>query len=316
MKKKLAISVDFHAKLPKYYIDINNISTIYCYVALRCGIFKDTDEITAENLLDYMSMNSRIDSFNHIGRTNYLNDLNRMNTNLDENPRIIPPSTQEYHEYFLKLLEENESVIHISTSSTISLSYHSAREAAEGLDNVYVIDSKLYSSFVTIVAIEAAKKANQGYSPKVIATIIDKSKNNIGGSFFVDKPSWLLRNENFPIAISNFLTFLNKKPSLAIKNGVIKVNGVFSDSSIPAWRQYIRHEFNKKNVRRIDKSFLLITYSNYDKSFLKLVIDEIAQLINFENIVTASSSCAFVWRFGSDSFSLSYMYTAENISLV
>lgn len=160
---KIALSSESGLDLPIALLDEFEISTIPFTIILGEKEYKDNVDITIDEVLAYNEKSSRL------AKTSAINE-------------------DEYAAYFSKLLENNESILHIAMSSGLSTSYYQAEKAAERFEGrVKVIDSKSLSLGIALLCLYAKKLINKGLSlletfEKVVAK---RAKLHI--SFVVEK---------------------------------------------------------------------------------------------------------------------------------
>ncbi|MEZ4628988.1 MAG: DegV family protein, partial [Eubacteriales bacterium] len=72
-------------------------------------------------------------------------------------PQTAAANPNDYETFFKQCLENHDAVIHIAKSSGMSSCYENAVVAANGMENVYVVDSLSISSGSALLAMEAAR---------------------------------------------------------------------------------------------------------------------------------------------------------------
>lgn len=91
--------------------------------------------------------------------------------------RTAAVSIGEYMEFFKKILEENDEVIHIAPSYTMSCAYQNAKNAAEEFGGkVHVIESRSLCSGMGLLIIYAARLRDKGLSAEEIVAKVEERK--------------------------------------------------------------------------------------------------------------------------------------------
>ena len=108
-------------------------------------------------------------------------------------------SVGDYVDYFRGLLEKGRDIVHITLSTGISGTYHSACQAADILksefpDNkIYIVDSLAASSGYGLLVDLAADKRDEGYSAEELVEWIEEYKLNVVHWFFSTDLSFYIK---------------------------------------------------------------------------------------------------------------------------
>ena len=124
-----------------------------------------------------------------------------------------------------KKLKEGESAVVITLSSKLSGTYQSATIAAEGYDNVYVVDSASATIGGGILAQYALSLSETGMSAKEIAAKLEVQKKRICIIAMVDTLEYLKRGGRVSKAVAFAGGVLNIKPVLSVIDGEIAMLG-------------------------------------------------------------------------------------------
>lgn len=129
----------------------------------------------------------------------------------------------EAEEFFKRLLERKQDVVHIAFSSALSGNYNNLKSVAEKLnaenDNkIYVIDSKCASSGHGLLAILAREKADSSTSTQEVVDFVEDNKLKISHLFVVDSLKYLARTGRISKVTATIGTVLQIKPVLYCDN--------------------------------------------------------------------------------------------------
>ena len=136
----ICISAESTIDLQKEQLDEFGIRTIPFTVLLGADP-KFDGVITPTEIFDY------VDKTGVLPKTSAINEI-------------------QYEEYFKALLKEYDAIIHFALSSDISSACNNAMNAAKGLKNVFVVDSRSLSTGIALEAIYASRLAKEGLSPE------------------------------------------------------------------------------------------------------------------------------------------------------
>jgi DegV family protein with EDD domain len=138
-------------------------------------------------------------------------------------PRTSQPSPADFEAVYKRLAEGGATVISLHISAQLSGTYQSAiiaRSMLEGTD-IEVIDTKVASMALGIVAIEAARAAKAGKSKEEILSQIYDHLGKVKVFFGVDTLEFLQKNGRIGKAAALLGGLLSVKPLLTLKEGSI-----------------------------------------------------------------------------------------------
>ena len=220
-------------------------------------------------------------------------------------PEISAVPVCDYRKAFLFYLSQGFTVIHISLSSAISGCYDNAREAASGLNGVYVVDSRSISSGSGQLALLAAELAGAEYRAEEIISALEDMKPHLEMSFVLQSSSYLRRSgkPGGLSALGNQL--LRLKPEIFLKSGLIHRGRLFRGDMESAILSYVRSLMEGKHNIRTDRIF--VTYAGVSRTTLDKVIGLLHQLQPFEEVLEAPARSVVSGRCGPSCLGLSYL---------
>jgi len=135
----------------------------------------------------------------------------------------IPPV--EFMEVFKKELERGNEIICINGSSKMSGTYNSAVLAKNQLnsDKIHIIDSEGVTLGSGMLAIKAARLAEQGMDDKAIAAEIRSSVKRMKYFYIVDTLKYLHKGGRISLSANILGSILNIKPILTINDGKLEL---------------------------------------------------------------------------------------------
>ena len=264
---KIGISSDCMCDLPEDYLEENSIDILHFYIHTATGRFKDGDEITSENILEYLESGEAILS-----------------------PNVPPP--EEYVEFFEEKLQKYDVLLHISTSDKIGLSYPNALAAlelmGENAKRVILINSGGISTGLGHMILRAAAMRDEGRTAEEITAACEEMRGRISSSFIVPGAYYLHRMGYASKAVKNLCALLHVHPVLCVKNGKLSVKAFQVGNYEKAVMRYVRREF--KNNDRIDKSQLFITHAGCPTKIISQIKAETEILCKFDKMTVTKAS--------------------------
>lgn len=142
---------------------------------------------------------------------------------------VLPTTSQGTPDAFVREYEKaktaGEEAVVITLSSTFSGTYQSAVIAAEGYDNIYVVDSTSAAMGSGILVELALRLADEGKSASEIAAILEEEKKKIVVVALVDTLEYLKRGGRISKTVAFAGGMLNIKPVLSVIDGEIHMLG-------------------------------------------------------------------------------------------
>ncbi len=269
-RKKIYITTDCVCDLPKEFLEHYGIGTMYCYVNTHQGRFCDINEITSDNLLEYLATEN--------GKA-----------------KSETASVEEFETFFSDALSIGEQVIHISTAQKAGSGFRIASTAAQGFGNVTVVDSGHLSSGLGLMVLRACHLVKKGFSVEEIVKDLEKMKANISTSFVVPSAEALYRNGKISYNVMKICEMFNLHLVLSLKKSRLSLAGIKTGNMKHVYMDYIRDQF--KGKKNIDTRILFITYAGCSSKQLKEIKEEVLKYQKFERIevqkasATISSNC-------------------------
>ncbi len=283
-ENKICVTTDCVCDLPDEILKKNNVDLIYFYIETDSGRFKDVDEITAQNVFDYLR--------NGGGKT----------------VTEAPPS-EEFVSFFTEKLRTCDEVIHLSISSKISKSVSNALHALEMMGDmgsrVHIVDSQHLSTGIGHMVLRAAEMARAGADSKQIIAELENMRDRISTSFMADNTNFLYLNEQVSKGVHKVCTMFNIHPVLGMKDGYLKLKACYMGNYSKSAARYIRAEL--KSGRKIKSNRLFITHAGCRTSDIKMVKNEVNRIMKFDEIMVTNASATISSNSGPRTFGLLYI---------
>lgn len=202
-----------------------------------------------------------------------------------EYSRTCQPAPAEFLSIYKELSSSGDSVISIHLSSAMSGTFQSARMARDMLPNadIVVIDSKMASMGLGMIALEAARAAGAGKNKDEILRVVRQMISEGMLYFIVDTLEYLARGGRIGKAQALLGNILSIKPILYLKDGIIhpyeKTRG--RARAIDRLAQIIEKKVGKRRV----KCSLM---HGVDPAGMKLLYEKIMPLLNCDEPVCST----------------------------
>ena len=164
-------------------------------------------------------------------------------------PKTSAPGVQELLEFFTPFVRDGYEIVHLDISAELSNTYNAARLAAQELEGVYPVDSRMLSTGVGLLAIEGAECRDKGMGAKEIAEHLESLTGKVSTSFVLDTLEFMRKGGRCSGVAAMAANLLQLKPGLEMKDGKLGVYKKYRGSIEHVYKQYITERLKGKNVR-------------------------------------------------------------------
>ena len=164
-------------------------------------------------------------------------------------PKTAAPSIQDFSDFFSGILAEGCEIVHLDISSELSNSFNAARLAAEDLEGVYVVDSRMLSTGIGLLAIEGAECRECGMTAAEIAEHLNELTGKVSTSFVLDTLEFMWKGGRCSGVAALGANLLKIKPGLEMKDGKLGIYTKYRGNMNKVYRQYITERLQGKAIR-------------------------------------------------------------------
>lgn len=276
----ILVTTECVADLPEEILSKYAITSIFYDISTEEGMFKDTAEIDARNMMEYIRDGKK-------------------------KAQSVVPTPADYRNFFNKALEKYDEVIHICISSGISPAYDNAKaaQAKMGIDGrkVKVVDSKHLSSGQGILTVEAAKLRDEGKNSAEILAEIDRLIPLIETSFIVNNADYLYLNGKVDKTVKNMCSTFKIHPVLYMnEDGRLTIKRILLGNYEKACAKYVKGLLKKSN--QIDESIGFVTYAGCTHEKLSRIEKLVNEYCPFNELYEIQASATVSCNCGPDSF--------------
>ena len=164
-------------------------------------------------------------------------------------PKTSAPSVQEFLDFFSQFTEKGCEVVHLDISSELSNTYNAACMAAEELGHVHVVDSRMLSTGVGLLAIEGAECRDRGMGAQEIAEHLRGLTGKVQTSFVLDTLQFMWKGGRCSAVSALGANLLSLKPGLEMKDGKLGVYKKYRGNIKNVYKQYVKERLQGRRVR-------------------------------------------------------------------
>jgi DegV family protein with EDD domain len=278
---KIKILSDSTCDLPKELIEKYDIGILPLYVNLGGEVFKDNGvDVNYQIIYDY------------VDKTGVL-------------PGTIGVPEDDFRIEFTKWRDQGYEVICHFISSDMSCGFQNARIAADGMDGIWLIDSRSLSTGISHLIVNSAIMARQGMEAKDIVKEIEKLPPKISASFILDTLDYLKKGGRCSTIAVLGANLFKIKPMIVIEDGRMKVGHKFRGPLKKVLEDYVDMQLAGRDDIRTDRIF--ITHSGCSSEILNAVSERIKKNINFNEIIFASTGATVTSHCGQNTLGILFL---------
>jgi len=257
-----------------------NIDTIPLYVTKGSDTLRDGVEITQSEV------------FAHYRSTGKLCSTSAVNI-------------ADFSQFFEQQLKEHNELIIITISSEFSSCYQNACIAAEDFEGVYVVDSRNLSTGEGLVAIAAAKLAQQGLSAAEIVTKLHSDViPKIDASFFVANVEYLHKGGRCSSIAALGTNLLKLRPCIDVIDGKMKVTKKYRGAMEKCIKEYVSDRL--KQVEGYDSELIFITHTTKPE-MTAIAAEAIKSNGSFSEVAVTDAGCTVACHCGEDTLGILFI---------
>lgn len=236
---KIAITAESTIDMPKDLLEKYNIQIIPFTVILGDNEFKD-GVITSKEIFEFVEENKIL-------------------------PKTAAINDEQYKEFFTSVLKEYDAIVHICLSSEISCAYQNALKAKEGMENVYVVNSKSLSTGIALLAIYASELASRGeFSARDIYDKVNARVPYVQASFVIKKLDYLHKGGRCSALSYYAASALRLRPQILVKDGAMGVHKKYMGKMEGAISKYVYDVLNEFNTPDLSVAFVTYTTASQE----------------------------------------------------
>ena len=216
-------------------------------------------------------------------------------------------NVDDFTQFFTEQLQGHDELVMITISSDFSSCYQNACIAAEEFPNVRVVDSRNLSTGEGLVAVSAAKLAQQGLSADEIVEKLGGIIPRVDASFFVANVEYLHKGGRCSTIAALGANLLKLKPCIDVVGGKMKVTKKYRGSLDKTIRDYVKDRLTSTEP---EEDLIFITHTT-TRDNTKLAEQEIKKYRNFKEIAVTDAGCTVACHCGEDTLGVLFIRKAD-----
>lgn len=227
--------------------------------------------------------------------------------------RGILPTTSainvaEYESYFQEQLKEYDALIHVNIGSEFSSCHQNACIAAEGHDNIFVINSENLSMGQGLLVLEVAEGAETCETLADIQKLVERIQamtNRVETSFVLDRLDYMRKGGRCSMVTALGATLLNIKPCIEVKNGKMIVAKKYRGNLEKCMKHYVEDRIVGRDDILTNRAFVA---DSSLRDNLTQVLNEIVTEKNvFQEILRSRAGSTVCCHCGENTFGVIFI---------
>ena len=198
-------------------------------------------------------------------------------------------SVGTYEEFFERYAREYDGVLHVNIGSAFSSSYQNACIAAEGFDNVRVVDSQNLSTGQGLVVLKACELAKTAASLDELKAELDTFTPKVEASFLLDRLEYMVKGGRCSMVAALGANLLNLKPCIEVKNGKMVVVKKYRGHYDKCLAGYVRERL--ANREDLDGGILFVTKTPVTDGCYSAVMEAVKTYGHFQHVYETDAGC-------------------------
>ena len=279
--KKVIVTADSTCDLSEQLIKKYDIRIVPLGVSLGDRSGFDGVDITPDDIYDYVNQTGRL-------------------------PKTHACSIDQYSKVFKSIRDEGYECVHVCISSGFSCTFQNACLAADEFEGVRVVDSLNLSTGSGHVVIEAAIKAQEGWSADEIYNFATALTPKVDASFVLDDLKYLVKGGRCSAAAALGANLLKLKPCIEVKEGKMGVGKKYRGAMQTTVRQYTRERLSQPGVKyKRDRVF--VTHTKMDEGLTEAMIEEVKATGLFDEIIETTAGCTITSHCGPNTIGVLFI---------
>ena len=220
-------------------------------------------------------------------------------------PKTSAPGVQEFLDFFSPFTEQGFSVVHLDISSELSNSYNAACMAADELRGVHVVDSRMLSTGVGLLAIEGAECRDRGMSAVEIAEHLRSLTGKVQTSFVLDTLQFMWKGGRCSAVSALGANLLHLKPGLEMQDGKLGVYKKYRGNINSVYKQYVKERLQGRKIR---PGHIFVTESGeVDEAVLEEIYALIRETVPVKEIHHTLAGCTISTHCGPKTLGILFL---------
>lgn len=211
----------------------------------------------------------------------------------------------EYEELFRKWTNDGYDILFFTISDDFSSAYANACIGAQGMDNVFVIESANLSTGILLEVLAANDMVESGMGAKEIAESIATIVPKVRSSFVIDTLEFLWKGGRCSGVTALGANFLKLKPCIEVVDGKMVVGKKYRGNIDKVIPQYINDRLSASG--RVMSRRAFVTHTFDDMNIVKATVEQVKSTGLFEEVLSTNAGCTIYTHCGPNTLGVLFV---------
>ena len=225
-----------------------------------------------------------------------------------ELPKTSAVNLVEFEDFFKKNTTDGDSVILFTISADMSATNRNAVLAAEGMDNVYVVDTRNLSTGGGLLVLAAAEMARAGMDPSEIAAKCRELTACVDASFVIDSLEFLHKGGRCSALAAFGANVLGLKPCIVVSGGKMGVGKKYRGKFAPVLTKYVAERLGDASDVITDHIF--VTHAGCDPEVVNACVEQVKAIAPEAAVHVTRAGCTISSHCGRNTLGVLFIRKA------
>ena len=224
-----------------------------------------------------------------------------------ELPKTSAVNLVDFEDYFARETAAGNGVVLFTISSDMSSTYNNARLAAEGFENVYVVDTRNLSTGGGLLVVTAAEMAAEGKSAAEIAEVCTALAPCVDASFIIDSLEFLHKGGRCSALAAFGANMLSLKPCILVQNGKMGVGKKYRGKFGMVLPKYVADRLGDGSD--VKGGHIFVTHAGCEPAIIEACVDAVKAIIPEANVHITRAGCTISSHCGRNTLGVLFIRT-------
>ena len=224
-----------------------------------------------------------------------------------ELPKTSAVNLVDFEDYFARETAEGNGVVLFTISSDMSSTCNNARLAAEGFENVYVVDSRNLSTGGGLLVVTAAEMAAEGKSAAEIAETCNALAACVDASFIIDSLEFLHKGGRCSALAAFGANMLSLKPCIVVKDGKMGVGKKYRGKFGAVLPKYVSERLGDGSD--VIQGHIFVTHAGCEPAIIQSCVDSVKAIAPEAKIHITRAGCTISSHCGRNTLGVLFIRT-------
>ena len=224
-----------------------------------------------------------------------------------ELPKTSAVNLVDFEDYFARETAEGNGVVLFTISSDMSSTCNNARLAAEGFEDVYVVDTRNLSTGGGLLVVTAAEMAAEGKSAAEIAETCNALAPCVDASFIIDSLEFLYKGGRCSALAAFGANMLSLKPCIVVKDGKMGVGKKYRGKFGAVLPKYVSDRLGDGSD--VIRGHIFVTHAGCEPAIIDACVEGVRAIAPEAKIHITRAGCTISSHCGRNTLGVLFIRT-------